>query len=77
MHFIPVKYDYSDVYDSLTFFRGDLSGRGSHLDMAGKIAKAGRQWSKAFWRKEDMVAYMFRLEFFLLLDDQFSSIDYT
>lgn len=61
VHYIPVKYDYTDVHDSLTFFRGDLSGRGSHLDMASKIAKAGREWSKTFWRKEDMVAYMFRL----------------
>ncbi|KAL4079990.1 glycosyltransferase family 90 protein [Scleroderma yunnanense] len=61
VHYIPVKYDYTDVHDSLTFFRGDLAGRGSHLDMASQIAKAGREWSKAFWRKEDMVAYMFRL----------------
>lgn len=61
VHYIPVKYDYSDLHDSLTFFRGDLSGRGAHEEMAGKIAKAGREWSKAFWRKEDMVAYMFRL----------------
>jgi len=62
VHYIPVKYDYTDVHDSLTFFRGDLSGRGSHLDVASKIAKAGREWSKTFWRKEDMIAYMFRLE---------------
>lgn len=61
VHYIPVKYDYSDLHDSLTFFRGDLSGRGAHEEMAGKIAKAGREWSKTFWRKEDMVAYMFRL----------------
>lgn len=60
VHYIPIKYDYSDVHDLLTFFRGDLLGRGAHEEMAGKIAKAGREWSKAFWRKEDMVAYMFR-----------------
>lgn len=61
VHYIPVKYDYSDVHDLLTFFRGDLLGRGAHEEMAGKIAGVGREWSKTFWRTEDMVAYMFRL----------------
>ncbi|KAG6334857.1 hypothetical protein ID866_4233 [Astraeus odoratus] len=61
VHYIPVKYDFSDLYDSLTFFRGDVLGEGSHEEMASKIAKAGREWSKAFWRKEDMAAYMLRL----------------
>ncbi|KAF8650711.1 hypothetical protein AX16_005084 [Volvariella volvacea WC 439] len=61
VHYVPVKLDLTDLYDSLAFFRGDPSGRGAHEDMAEKIAKAGREWSLKFWRKEDLVAYNFRL----------------
>jgi len=61
LHFVPVKVDLSDVHDSLTFFRGDMEGEGAHDDLARKIAMAGRNWSKTFWRKEDLTAYMFRL----------------
>lgn len=60
VHYIPVQADYSDLYDALVFFRGDLKGDGGHDAMAKKIAAAGRKWSKTFWRREDMTAYMFR-----------------
>ncbi|KAL0959266.1 hypothetical protein HGRIS_014536 [Hohenbuehelia grisea] len=60
VHYIPVQVDYSDLMDALVFFRGDLDGRGRHDELARKIALAGREWSKAFWRKEDLTAYMFR-----------------
>lgn len=52
VHYIPIKLDYSDLYDVLTFFRGDMDGIGDHDAMAAKIAKAGKQWVEAFWRKE-------------------------
>ncbi|RDB30050.1 Beta-1,2-xylosyltransferase 1 [Hypsizygus marmoreus] len=61
VHYVPVQVDLSDLYDSLIFFRGDPTGAGAHDDLARKIAKAGRQWSLAYWRKEDLTAYMFRL----------------
>ncbi|KAG2114117.1 hypothetical protein DEU56DRAFT_841997 [Suillus clintonianus] len=61
VHYIPIQIDYSDLYDALVFFRDDLSGRGAHEDLAKKIAGRGREWSKGFWSKEDMVAYLFRL----------------
>lgn len=60
VHYIPVQVDLSDLYDSLTFFRGDLNGEGGHEELAAKIALAGRNWSKTHWRKQDMTAYMFR-----------------
>jgi hypothetical protein len=60
VHYIPVQNDFSDLYDSLMFFRGDLNGDNGHDDLARKIAYAGREWSLAFWRKEDLTAYMFR-----------------
>lgn len=42
VHYIPVQVDLSDLYDSLVFFRGDMSGIGGHDDLARKIANAGR-----------------------------------
>jgi len=52
--------DLSDLYDSLTFFRGDLYSEDAHEELAARIALAGRAWAKTFWREEDMNAYMFR-----------------
>lgn len=60
VHYIPVQNDFSDLYDSLIFFRGDPNGDGAHDDLARKIGYAGREWSLKFWRKEDLTAYMFR-----------------
>lgn len=60
-HYVPVNIDLSDLYDSLTFFRGDLYGQDAHYELAAEIALAGRDWAKSFWREEDMAAYMFRL----------------
>jgi hypothetical protein len=64
LHYVPVQVDLSDLADSLTFFRGDINGEGGQDELAQKLAKAGRDWSLTFWRKEDMTAYMFRLDFF-------------
>ncbi|KAJ7267462.1 glycosyl transferase family 90-domain-containing protein [Mycena rebaudengoi] len=61
VHYVPVQLDLSDLHDALIFFRGDASGVGAHEDLARKIAVAGRNWSKSFWRREDMVAYFYRL----------------
>jgi len=68
VHYVPIKYDYSDLYDIMTFFRGDFDDEGfGHNDVAGhdhlakRIALQGKEWVKQFWRKEDMIAYMFRL----------------
>lgn len=59
--------DLSDLYDSLLFFRGDTNGDGAHDQLAFEIAQSGREWSKAFWRQEDLIAYFFRYLLFLLL----------
>ncbi|KAF8997495.1 glycosyl transferase family 90-domain-containing protein [Cyathus striatus] len=61
VHYVPIQVDYSDLYDTYTFFRGGLYGEGGHDDLARKIGLAGREWSKTYWRKEDMTAYFFRL----------------
>ncbi|EJT99491.1 hypothetical protein DACRYDRAFT_69191 [Dacryopinax primogenitus] len=63
VHYVPVQLDLSDLYDILTFFRGDVGrgGEGAHDELARKIAYSGKAWAEAFWRKEDMVAYVWRL----------------
>ncbi|TFK42149.1 hypothetical protein BDQ12DRAFT_598807 [Crucibulum laeve] len=61
VHYVPVQVDYSDLFDAYVFFRGDVYGEGNHDDLARKIAAAGRNWSKAYWRKEDMTAYFYRM----------------
>ncbi|KAG0702171.1 glycosyl transferase family 90-domain-containing protein [Suillus ampliporus] len=61
LHYVPVQVDLSDLYDTFTFFRGGLQGEGAHEDLARKIATAGREWSKKYWRQEDLTAYTFRL----------------
>ncbi|KAI6118650.1 glycosyltransferase family 90 protein [Pisolithus croceorrhizus] len=54
VHYIPIQATYSDLYDAVAFFR-------VHDDAAAKIAAAGKDWSRRFWRKEDMSAYLYRL----------------
>ncbi|KAJ7591707.1 glycosyltransferase family 90 protein [Mycena floridula] len=53
LHYVPVQADLSDLHD--------VVGRESHENLARKIALEGRKWSKSYWRREDMVAYLFRL----------------
>ncbi|KAF8634774.1 hypothetical protein AX15_000731 [Amanita polypyramis BW_CC] len=60
LHYVPIQVDLSDLHDTLVFFRGDANGEGAHDESARKIAVAGRQWSKRFWRREDMIAYFYR-----------------
>lgn len=62
VHYIPIQVDFSDLYDVLAFFRGSLSvsAEGANDHLAEKIAKAGKEWSDTFYRREDMSAYMFR-----------------
>ncbi|KAJ7457208.1 glycosyl transferase family 90-domain-containing protein [Mycena galericulata] len=61
VHYVPIQTSYADLLDVLVFFRGDPAGAGAHDEMAARIAAAGREWSRRYWRKEDLVAYMYRL----------------
>lgn len=60
VHYVPIQVDLSDLYDIFAFFRGGMYGKGNHDEMARKMAEAGREWSRTYWRKEDMTAYLFR-----------------
>lgn len=77
--YIPIKVDYSDVYDVMAFFVGTPDGQGSHDDMAKRIGEQGKEFAKRHWRRVDMAAYMFRLvlEYGRLLhQDQADEVDF-
>ncbi|KAF8908170.1 glycosyl transferase family 90-domain-containing protein [Gymnopilus junonius] len=78
LHYVPIQIDLSDLHDALLFFRGDGNGEGAHENLARKIAVGGRQWSKTFWRKEDLTAYFFRLtlEYARLMSTDRESMSY-
>ncbi|KAG9026087.1 Glycosyltransferase Family 90 domain containing protein [Tulasnella sp. JGI-2019a] len=62
LHYIPIKPDYTDVYDVMAFFKGDIDGIGQDHDaMADVMARAGHKWQFTMSREEDMLAYVFRL----------------
>ncbi|KAJ9108572.1 hypothetical protein QFC19_002288 [Naganishia cerealis] len=61
VHYVPIKSDLSDLYDVMLFFKGESAiGNAGHDELAREIAMAGKQWSKTYWRREDLIAYQFR-----------------
>jgi hypothetical protein len=53
VHYVPVKVDYSDLYDSFLFFHGLPDGSIPGQELLGeRIAMAGRDWIENFWRHE-------------------------
>ena len=54
VHFIPVKVDYTDLYDILAFFIGGPDGENGHGHLGRKIGLQGQEWAKHHWRVEDM-----------------------
>ncbi|GAA5892056.1 hypothetical protein JCM5296_004041 [Sporobolomyces johnsonii] len=61
VHYVPIKVDYTDLFDTMAFFAGDLDGRNGHEDLAKQIADNGKDYTARFWRYADMEAYFFRL----------------
>lgn len=61
VHYVPIKIDYSDIYDTMAYFVGTPDGQGGHDSIAEKIGESGRQWTKKYWRRADMASYMYRL----------------
>jgi hypothetical protein len=53
VHYVPVQNSYNDLLDTLVFFR-------VHDKAGARIAAAGREWSRRYWREEDLVGYMYR-----------------
>ncbi|WVR06338.1 hypothetical protein IAU60_003369 [Kwoniella sp. DSM 27419] len=67
LHYIPLKPDYSDLYDIMAFFVGPIDEAGrvdetkGHDHLAKKIGEAGQQFALEHWNWANMQAYMFRL----------------
>ncbi|SCV67516.1 BQ2448_5127 [Microbotryum intermedium] len=60
-HYVPVNVDYSDLFNIMAFFKGDINGNGAHDQLAETIAAQSKEWTAAYWRWEDMQAYLYRL----------------
>jgi hypothetical protein len=77
-HYVPLKVDYTDLYDLMAFFSGDLDRKNNNDDLAKQIAYNGRDWTKDHWRWEDMQTYAFRLylEWARVANPDQSDIDY-
>ncbi len=58
LHYVPIRIDYSDLYNVLAFFDGGLGPdrEGHHDDLANSIAVAGADWAAKHWRVVDMKA---------------------
>lgn len=44
--YVPIKVDYSDLYDTMTFFRGGPDGKHGHDELAKMIGLAGKAWAR-------------------------------
>ena len=56
LSYIPIKIDYTDLFDVLAFFSGDLDGQNHHEQLAKQIADNGKDYTERFWRYADMEA---------------------
>jgi hypothetical protein len=59
LSYIPIKIDYTDLFDVMAFFSGDLDGQNHHEHLAKQIADNGKDYTERFWRYEDMEACKF------------------
>ncbi|KAJ9094728.1 hypothetical protein QFC21_005886 [Naganishia friedmannii] len=79
VHYVPIKSDLSDIYDVMLFFKGESAiGNNGHDDLAREIAMEGKTWSQTYWRREDLIAYQFRLflEYARLMTHDQSEMNY-
>ncbi|OCF54896.1 hypothetical protein L486_07552 [Kwoniella mangroviensis CBS 10435] len=66
-HYIPLKPDYSDLYDIMAFFVGPVDEAGNidttkgHDYLAQKIGEAGQKFALEHWSWVNMQAYTYRL----------------
>ncbi|WVQ78070.1 hypothetical protein IAT38_000151 [Cryptococcus sp. DSM 104549] len=71
-HYVPVKLDYSDVFDIVSFFEGSPDGSVAGNDhLAKSIAANALQFTQEKWRPEDMQSFMYLLilEYWRMMSD--------
>ncbi|EGG02574.1 family 90 glycosyltransferase [Melampsora larici-populina 98AG31] len=78
-HYVPIKIDYSDLLDLMSFFTGDLDGKGGFDGLAEQIAGNGKAWVDDHFRFEDVQAYMWRtyLEYARVSSDDRLEMNYN
>lgn len=77
-HFVPMDNTFNDLYGIIAYFLGgpeEFLGSGverGHDDVAQSIAKSGAEWAAQTLRREDMLAYVYRLmlEYARVCDDR-------
>jgi hypothetical protein len=52
--YIPLRVDYTDLFDIMAFFTGDLEGRNAHPELGKQIADNGKEYADKYWRYADM-----------------------
>ncbi|GAA5875316.1 hypothetical protein JCM3774_005777 [Rhodotorula dairenensis] len=79
VHYIPLRVDYTDLFDIMAFFTGDLEGRNAHPELGKQIADNGKEYAEKYWRYADMETYLFRLllEWARVSSHDRASMDYT
>ncbi|GAA5959239.1 hypothetical protein JCM8115_000048 [Rhodotorula mucilaginosa] len=79
VHYIPLRVDYTDLFDIMAFFTGDLEGRNAHPELGKQIADNGKEYADKYWRYADMETYLFRvlLEWARVSSHDRPSMDYT
>ncbi|KIM34566.1 glycosyltransferase family 90 protein [Serendipita vermifera MAFF 305830] len=60
-HYVPIKVDYTDLFDTMAFFAGWPDGTPGHDHLAERIGMNGVKFVQDHWRWEDAQAYTFRL----------------
>lgn len=52
--YVPIKVDYSDIYDAMAYFVGTPDGRGGHDSVGQRLGLNGQTWARTYWRQADM-----------------------
>lgn len=78
-HYVPIRFDYADLYDVMAFFKGapDGSTQGRD-DLAQEIAKNAHTFVDTHWRVPDMESFMMlvMLEYWRLISDDRKAMSY-
>jgi len=83
-HFVPMDNTFADFYGIMDYFvgfEGDAHGQGvkrGHDEMGRKLAEQGAEWASRVLRREDMLAYVYRLvlEYARIADERRETMGY-
>lgn len=79
-HYVPIRFDYADVYDVMAYFKGAPDGSTPGKDeVAEEIARNALTFVESHWRVPDMESFMFlvMLEYWRLVSDDRQAASYS